>query len=165
MAKYRKTSTGTEGAPQASVETMDELAEKEGIDPLTSQDAPDSSQDSTPSPTTPEPRSAAVSDGNASDTGKPVSAAPASLRQAAPTPEAPRQKRSVREGAVRLEGLPNEYRGEDAEHMMKEVVVYALASRRVSIGLKHWDIREKLSYIVPRWYALSHKNLFVIQGE
>jgi len=193
MSKSRKTTTGTEGAPITSQGSMADLAKREGIatavkpqgaagdeisyvmgidtpksegiaTAVKPQDAVGSSEEPTPTPTPSDQRSAEGSDGAASESAVPKSAAPASTRKPE-QPPAIKPKRSVREGAVKLEDFPNEYTGEDEEHMKTEVVVYALMSRRVSIGLKHWDLTAKCSYIVPRWYALSHKNLFVIQGE
>lgn len=167
MAKSRKTKTGTEGGTAAAV-NAEQLAKDLGVDVSEAQEKPQNETSPSSLPKTPiSDESREESQGNASE----QSAAPASL----PTPPkpapntSPRPKRSIKDGAVRLDPpIPNEYTHEDeeyAEHMREEVVALALESRNLSIGLRRWEIRHKLSYLLPRWFALSHRAVFVIQGE
>lgn len=167
MAKSRKTKTGTEGGTSSAVDA-NQLAKDLGVDVEEAQEKPqnETSPSSLPK-TTPDDKSSEESPGNAQE----QSAAPASV----PTPpkpaqnEPPRPKRSIKEGAVRMDPpIPNEYTHKDrefAEHMKEEVVALALESRNLSIGLRRWEIRHKMSYLLPRWFALSHRSVFVIQGE
>lgn len=175
MPKNRKTRTGTEGGLNEGKSLSDLEKDVGGAAPAaavqTPQEAAGDEMSPAPSSDTPNTPSAAESAGNALSDPAPASAAPASVQNAKPKqdePPQPRKKRSIRAGAIPLENFPNEYKGrdeEDTEYMKAEVVALALATRRLSIGLDRWDVTAKKSYIMPRWYALMHKAIFVIQGE
>lgn len=83
-----------------------------------------------------------------------------------PSEEPPKAKRSPLAGAVSPSpAIKNAYKGRNAEDMTKQVAAYCMRTSKLRQGLLFWEFKDKVTYLVPKWFALTHPNVFVVKGE